>query len=275
MIQVTAASVATLLTTVGFPRYPTVDGYGGVCSGWPRFPASALSSTVSSPIMLEPCSGRTLMMSSRPLPSTFAPRTPSRSASRMIPSSPRIASVYSARTAMNASRAPTASAAIASPSTTDCAFFSRRSRFVNTAGSDSYPFATAYLLSASLATVTRHFSPVRNPPPPRPRRPAAISVCTVAAAPTASTLRSAAHGVAGGVSRSCDQPFGAAICFMRRTFLRAPPPTLQRCDWRDRAVVRRRSPRVAMARLEGVTEVPQGGGCSTELRGRTPCRIQT
>ena len=168
------------------------------------------------------------MTSSRPLPSTLAPSTPSRSALRIIASRTRVASVYSARTAMNASRAPTASAAAASPSMTACAFFSRRSRFVNTAGSDSYPFATAYLTSASLVAVMRHFSPVRNPPPPRPRRPASMSVCMVAAGPAASTLRSAAHGVAGGVSRSCAQPLGAAICFMRRTFRRAPPPTPQR-----------------------------------------------
>jgi 3-(3-hydroxy-phenyl)propionate hydroxylase len=46
-------------------------------------------------------------------------------------------SVYSARTAMNASRAPTVRAAIASPSTIACGFSSIRRRLVKTAGSDS------------------------------------------------------------------------------------------------------------------------------------------
>ena len=50
-IHGTAASVWTLLTTVGIPCRPRSAGYGGRCSGWPRLPSRALSRTVSSPSM--------------------------------------------------------------------------------------------------------------------------------------------------------------------------------------------------------------------------------
>ena len=50
-IQPIAASVWTLWTTVGIPHRPRSAGWGGRCSGWPRLPSRALSSTVSSPSM--------------------------------------------------------------------------------------------------------------------------------------------------------------------------------------------------------------------------------
>ena len=89
-----------------------------------------------------------------------------------------------------------------------------------------------------------------------------------------STNGSAAHGVAGGDMSSCDQPFGAAINFMRRISPQAPPPTSRRCDSTDRVAVLRRSPRAATVRREGASAAPRVGGCSMESRGRTRCRIR-
>ena len=50
-IHGTAASVWTLLTTVGFSNRPFSVGNGGRWSGWPRLPSSAWMRTVSSPSM--------------------------------------------------------------------------------------------------------------------------------------------------------------------------------------------------------------------------------
>ena len=74
---------------------------------------------------------------SRPEPSTFVPRKPASSAAKAADSRARTASAYSARTAMMASRAPTARAAIAAPSTTAKGRVSIRKRFVPCAGSAS------------------------------------------------------------------------------------------------------------------------------------------
>ena len=68
-IHGTAASVWTLLTTVGLSNRPFSVGYGGCCSGWPRLPSSALSRTVSSPSMYAPWTGRTVTVTRWPEPS--------------------------------------------------------------------------------------------------------------------------------------------------------------------------------------------------------------
>ncbi len=80
---------------------------------------------------------RTVTDTSRPEPSTFVPRKPASSAAKTADSSARTASAYSARTAMIASRAPTARAAIAMPSTTANGRVSMSRRLVPWPGSAS------------------------------------------------------------------------------------------------------------------------------------------
>ncbi len=73
-IQGTAASVSTLLTTVGSPHRPFSAGCGGRWSGWARRSSSARSRTVSSPSTNEPDRARTSTDSSLPVPIALAPR---------------------------------------------------------------------------------------------------------------------------------------------------------------------------------------------------------
>ncbi len=81
-IQGTEARVATLLTTVGSSHSPLTTGYGGRWSGIARLPSMARSRTVSSPTTKAPCSSRSSMCSSMPLPSALTPSSPASSASR-------------------------------------------------------------------------------------------------------------------------------------------------------------------------------------------------
>src|SRR5947207_4191828 len=74
---------------------------------------------------------------------------------------------------MIASEAPTAKAAIRSPSTTRCGFPSASVRSPSEVGSAPMRLATAIFRSLSTARAARHFSAVGNPAPPRPRSPAA------------------------------------------------------------------------------------------------------
>ncbi len=141
-IQGTAASVWTLLTTVGMPNSPRSAGWGGRCSGCPRLPSRALSRTVSSPSMYAPCTGRTVMCRSCPDARTLLPRKPASVAAPMAAATLAMTSLSSARTAMNASVAPTAYAAIARPSTTANGSRTSSVRSVCEAGSAPYPLAT-------------------------------------------------------------------------------------------------------------------------------------
>ena len=134
-IHGTAARVCTFWTTVGALRKPRVAGWGGRCSGWPRLPSRALSRTVSSPSMYAPWTGRTVISIDRPLPSASSPMKPRVVAASMAASSRRIASVAVERTEMNASSAPMANAAIATPSMTAYGSVSRSVRSVVAAGS--------------------------------------------------------------------------------------------------------------------------------------------
>src|SRR3546814_2061290 len=49
MIQLVAAMVSTLLTTVGRPHTPDTAGKGGLMRGFPRFPSNDSINAVSSP----------------------------------------------------------------------------------------------------------------------------------------------------------------------------------------------------------------------------------
>ena len=60
---------------------------------------------------------------------------------------------------MIASRAPTARAAMAMPSTTAKGRVSMRTRFVACAGSASYPLATTYRTGSAAPATARHLVP--------------------------------------------------------------------------------------------------------------------
>ena len=90
---------------------------------------------------------------------------------------------------MNALFAPTACAAIATPSISRCGFFCISSRSLNVPGSDSSALQTTYL---SMSPLGRNDAlvPMAKPAPPRPRRPDAWSWASTSAGSMSSALRS-------------------------------------------------------------------------------------
>ena len=131
-IHGTVARVWTFWTTVGMPNRPRSVGYGGRCSGWPRLPSSALSRTVSSPSMYAPWTGRTRRPSDRG-PAEHVGADEARLLGRGDGGLERADDRRSppTRTAMNASLAPIAKAAMAAPSITAYGSRSSSVRSVN------------------------------------------------------------------------------------------------------------------------------------------------
>ena len=67
--------------------------------------------------------------------------------------------------------APTARAAIITPSITACGSCSKISRSLQVPGSLSSPLHSTYFGFGDCLGTNDHFIPVENPAPPRPRRP--------------------------------------------------------------------------------------------------------
>ena len=82
--------------------------------------------------------------------------------------------------------APTVSAAISAPSRTRYGLRDNNSRSLKLPGSPSAPLTTTVAASVgeAFAATVRHFVPVGNPAPPRPRSPEASSSSIVAAGPS-------------------------------------------------------------------------------------------
>ena len=70
------ASVSTLLTLVGLPRYPDSAGKGGFIVGSPRFPSMECIRAVSSPQTNAPAPYRISMSKLKPVPRIFSPSSP-------------------------------------------------------------------------------------------------------------------------------------------------------------------------------------------------------
>ncbi len=99
---------------------------------------------------------------------------PSASAASISRSARRTASTSSVNVSFTPTKqrsAPTAYPAIARPSSTWYGLIPSRCRSLNVAGSPSAPLHTANLVPVPVLRIDRHFSPVGNPAPPRPRSP--------------------------------------------------------------------------------------------------------
>ena len=97
-IHGTDANVSTLLISVGLPRKPCSEGYGGRSLGIARRPSIAAINAVSSPHTNAPAPSTTLSLNEKPDPMTLSPIIPLASHSAKASLTRAAASGYSART---------------------------------------------------------------------------------------------------------------------------------------------------------------------------------
>ena len=98
MMGAILAKVSTLLMSVGWPKSPSIAGYGGRGRGVPRLPSTDAISAVSSPQTNAPAPSRRSMRKLKRVPQILEPSKPIRSACRMALRRRLMASGYSART---------------------------------------------------------------------------------------------------------------------------------------------------------------------------------
>ena len=116
-------------------------------------------------------------------------------AARTSVNAARIRAIGSANDSFTATMtwsAPTAPAAIRAPSMIRYGLRTIRVRSLKLPGSPSAPLTTTVPARSALAATVRHFVPVGNPAPPRPRSPDASSSSIVAVGPRARAASSPA-----------------------------------------------------------------------------------
>ena len=151
---------------------------------------------------------------------------------------------------MNACPAPTASAAIATPSISWCGFFIISSRSLNAPGSDSSALQHTYLRISPCGR-NEPFLPIEKPAPPRPRRPESSN----AAEQVGRVELAGRPARARGSRRGCDSP-------------RSSPARARRCAGRAPGLpdVRQRPCLPAAGRASG-SGPPAAGRRASSLSG--------
>ena len=145
----------------------------------PRSPWIEARRAVSSPQTNAPAAEAICRSKLCPDCNRFCPRYP-RSRQMVKASAIRcIARGYSARIYKKPLSACNASAAISIPSITRKGNDSRIIRSIKAPGSPSSPLQTIYLTGSAASATMRHFLPVGNPPPPRPRKPLSSTVSMI------------------------------------------------------------------------------------------------